>query len=152
VERGLHFLSAGAVSFARGLNDTPKIAGILLAGSIAGAEASTNVLLGLLMILGGFAGAARVARTMSFEITPMSDRQGFLANLVTSAVVVGASAAGLPVSTTHVTCGAIAGLGFGRGSLARKRFGQILLAWLVTLPLGAMGAAAALWIWGSGRN
>jgi PiT family inorganic phosphate transporter len=138
-EAGLHVLSAGAVSFARGLNDIPKIAGILLIAPFISWNGWMLVLLGLVMAIGGLLGSARVGRTMSSEITPMTDRQALLANLVTSSLVIGASAFGLPVSTTHVACGSLAGLGLCTGKLAVKRLAQILAAWVITLP-----AAAAL--------
>jgi inorganic phosphate transporter, PiT family len=67
----LHFLSGGAVSFARGLNDTPKIAALLLVAGASGAHwglASVAVA----MAVGGLLNAKRVADTMSHKLTGMN--------------------------------------------------------------------------------
>ncbi len=136
----VHFLSAGAVGFARGLNDTPKIVGVALAGMALDVQLSV-VFVALAMALGGLLQARRVARTMSYRITPMSDGQGALANLVTSGLVIFASHLGLPVSTTHVSCGALFGLGAATGRLNWGIAGRIVSAWFLTLP--AAGAIAA---------
>lgn len=134
----LHWLSAAGISAARGLNDTPKIAALLLAGAAAGAEAGFGVV-AVAMAAGGLAGAARVARTLSHRITPMAADQALSANLVGAALVTAASLMALPVSTTHVTSGGI----FGIGLLRRREADwglvrSILLAWLVTLPAGLL--------------
>lgn len=108
----LHFLSAGAVSFARGLNDTPKIVALLLAAHALRIPLSSGlVAIGLAMAIGGLLNARRVAMTMSERITTMNHGQGFTANLVTAALVTLASQWGVPVSTTHVSCGSLFGLG-----------------------------------------
>ncbi len=136
-----HYLSAGAVSFARGVNDTPKIAAILLVAGASG-PASAMLAVGAGMAAGGILQAVRVGRTMSDRITPMNARQGFGANLATAALVLGASRFGLPVSTTHVSVGALAGLGISAGALHRRTALTILLAWIATLPLAfVLGAA-----------
>ena len=132
----LHFLSAGMVSFARGLNDTPKIGAMLLAGGTLSPRAAlVGVALG--MAVGGLLNAKRVAETMSHRVTAMDPGQGFTANLVTSTIVILASKLGLPVSTTHVSCGAL----FGIGTVTRQAHWNIivgiLLAWITTLPLAA---------------
>jgi len=133
---GLHYLSGGAVGFARGLNDTPKIVALLLAGE------ALNPTLGLALVavamaLGGVLNARRVAETMSRKITPMNPGQGFTANLVTSLLVAGASRLGLPVSTTHVAVGSLFGIGLVNGTARAKMVLAILLAWMTTLPIGA---------------
>jgi len=138
-----HFLSAGAVSFARGVNDTPKIAALLLAASALPPNAAVG-LVGAAMLAGGLVYARRVAQTMSHRITDMSPGQGLTANLVTSALVIGASRLGLPVSTTHVSCGALFGIGAVTGRAHWRTIAQIGLAWVITLPVAAaLGAAFA---------
>ena len=132
-----HFFSAFAVSFSRGLNDTPKIAALLFTLTLAGMRAST-LLVGAAMLLGGLLSARRVAETLSHRITPMTPGQGFTANLATSLVVLAASAFGVPVSTTHVSVGALFGLGMVRGSTRRRSAAAILLTWAVTLPAAAV--------------
>jgi PiT family inorganic phosphate transporter len=137
---GLHYLSAGTVSFARGLNDTPKIVALLLVVE------ALHIQLGMLaiataMALGGLLNARRVAITMSRKIARMNDGQALTANLVTGLLVVLASRYGLPVSTTHVSVGAISGIGLANGSAARGVIGGILASWLLTLPIAAATAA-----------
>jgi PiT family inorganic phosphate transporter len=136
----VHFLTAGAVSFARGLNDTPKIAALLLvAGTVAPGAALTGV--GLVMAVGGWFGARRVAETMSLRVTEMNSGQGLTANVVTALLVIGASRFGLPVSTTHVSCGSLFGIGTATRRAHWGTIGGILLAWAVTLPMaGLLGA------------
>ncbi len=142
----LHYLSAGAVSFARGLNDTPKIVALLLAARGLGLNSSTGmVAVSIAMAVGGLLNARKVAVTLSQRITSMNHGQGFTANLVTSCLVTTASTFGLPVSTTHVSCGSL----FGLGAVSRTaRWGvirTIALSWLATLPLAAGLAAVVAW-------
>ncbi len=75
----------------------------------------------------------------------MNQGQGFTANLVTAALAIFAHGLGMPVSTTHVSCGSLFGLGFVSGKGNGRMIRSILLAWIVTLPLAALlGAGAAL--------
>jgi PiT family inorganic phosphate transporter len=142
---GLHYLSAGVVSFARGLNDTPKIAALLLALPLLGAGGSSTVV-AVAMAVGGLLGARRVAETMSTKITAMNPGQGCTANLVTSTVVIAASCVGLPVSTTHVSCGALFGVGISTGQAQWISIARILSAWVTTLPVGALLGALCFWM------
>ena len=137
----LHFVSAGAVSFARGLNDTPKIAALLLIVPALGNFGST-ALVGLAIALGGLLSARRVAEMISQKITPMNHGQGFTANLLTSLIVIGASALGMPVSTTHVSCGALFGIGAVTRQAKWGMIATILVAWVTTLPVGVVLGAA----------
>lgn len=138
-----HYLSAGVVSFARGLNDTPKIAALLLAGKML---APDTAILGVALAIGmgGLLSARRVAETMSHRITAMNPGQGFAANIVTGLLVVVASRLGLPVSTTHVSCGSLFGIGAATRQIRWKIFGEILLAWIITLPVAAILGALAI--------
>lgn len=141
----LHFLSAGAVSFARGLNDTPKIVAILLGAKAISAPVGL-LAIGVAMAIGGALGARRVAETMSSKIVSLNAGQGLVANLTTACLVIAASRLGLPVSTTHVATGALFGIGTVTGTAQRKTIFTILLAWVTTLPLGALLGAAAMWL------
>jgi PiT family inorganic phosphate transporter len=137
---GLHYLSGGAVGFARGLNDTPKIVALLLAADAGGEALHPNIglaLVAVVMAIGGLLNARKVAETMSKKITRMSPGQGLTANLVTSVLVAGASGVGLPVSTTHVSVGSLFGIGVVNGTARVRVILTILLAWVTTLPLGA---------------
>jgi PiT family inorganic phosphate transporter len=139
---GLHFVSAGAVSFARGLNDTPKIAALLLVAT------ALNIRWGLIgvaiaMAVGGLLNARKVADTMANKITDMNPGQGFAANLATALLVNTASYHGLPVSTTHVSVGSLLGIGLTTKQAKWKPVLGILLSWIITLPCAAALSAAA---------
>ena len=140
----LHYSSAAAVSFARGLNDTPKIAGLLLVVKALDIRFSM-IALACAMALGGLVAARRVAETMSKKISVMNDGQALSANLVTAALVIGASRYGLPVSTTHVSVGAISGAGIVNGTLQGGVLASILLSWVLTLPVAAVAAGLLMW-------
>lgn len=142
VRDGVHVFSAGAVGFARGLNDTPKLAAMVVAIPALTGHAGTG-LVAIAMAVGGLLAARRVARTLAFRITPIGRDDGVGANLVTAALVALASPLGLPVSTTHVSCGALFGLGASSGRARRDTIVQIVGAWAFTLPLAAIVAAAA---------
>jgi inorganic phosphate transporter, PiT family len=138
----LHYVSAAALSFARGLNDTPKIAGLLL--SFKALDIKVSMLaIAAAMALGGLMHAHRVAETMSNRISKMNDGQALTANLVTSLLVIVASKLGMPVSTTHVSVGAITGIGLANGTVDRSVLSAILLSWLLTLPIAALAAGLA---------
>jgi len=136
----LHFISAGAVSFARGLNDTPKIVALSVAAGIFGLK--VNILaVALVMALGGLLNARKIADTMSNRITGMNHGQGFTANLVTALLVIFASKFGIPVSTTHVSCGSLFGIGLVNGKAHWNVIGGIVSAWVLTLPIAAVLSA-----------
>ena len=140
-----HFASAGVLSFARGLNDTPKIVALMLV--VKALDIHWGMLaVALAMAAGGLLNGRKVAHTMSRKIATMSDGQAFSANLVTGLLVIGASRLGLPVSTTHVSVGAISGVGLVNGSVDTGVLRNIVLSWLLTLPIAAAIAAAAWWV------
>ena len=141
---GAHLVSAGLVSFARGLNDTPKILGLVVGASVLSPAAGVLVITAA-MGLGGALGARRVAGTLARKITPMTPGQGVVGNLATSVLVIGASRLGFPVSTTHVSTGGIFGIGVDSGKLRWHAASRILTAWLITLPLAATLGAGILW-------
>jgi PiT family inorganic phosphate transporter len=140
-----HYLSAGLVSFARGLNDTPKLAAILLL--LAHFSPQTNFwMVGVTMILGGWFFSQRVAQTVSKDITEMTEGQGASTNFVTSLIVLGASAFSLPVSTTHVSCGALFGLGAANKKINWGTFSKIIMAWVFTLPMSGILSFVFFWL------
>ncbi len=140
----IHYLSAGAVCFARAVNDTPKIAALFLAtgGQIVSWKLG---LVAAAMAFGGLLHSRKVAQTMANRITELNPGQGLTANLVTAGLVLGASAASLPVSTTHVSCGSIFGIGLLRRRKNWKTIAQILVTWLTTFPLGSALGAILYW-------
>lgn len=144
----LHWLSAAATSFARGLNDTPKIValGVGATAALGASPAWLYVAIALAMAAGGLIAGFRVVETLACKVTMMTPGEGFAANLVTTVLVGAASVVALPVSTTQVSSGAIIGIGLHHGSAIRWRtVREMALAWLVTLPVAAlMGGLAFL--------
>lgn len=139
---GAHFLSAGVVSFARGLNDAPKIVAMLLLLKWMDVRWGFFAV-AITMAAGGLLNARRVAETMSHKITVMNHGQGFSANLTTGVLVILASFFGLPVSTTHVSVGALFGMGVVTGQANPRVMINIVLSWLITLPCAAIVAGVA---------
>lgn len=140
-----HMGSAAMVSFARGLNDTPKIAGLLVASVILDIDLGL-VAIAIAMAIGGLINARKVAETISHKITRQTHGQGFVANLVTGMLVILASRFGLPVSTTHVSVGALFGISLVSGKRNTRVICDILLAWLATLPIAIMLSAGTYWL------
>jgi len=140
-----HFLSAGTVSFARGLNDTPKIVALLLLWKTLDVRWGFAAV-AVTMAVGGLLNARRVAETMSKKITTMNHGQGFAANLTTAILVVLASLFGLPVSTTHVSVGSLFGIGLTTGKANPRVISAIVFSWLITLPCAAIIGGATYWI------
>jgi inorganic phosphate transporter, PiT family len=141
----LHFLSAGVVSFARGLNDTPKVAAMLLVIKALDVRLGMGTL-AIAIAIGGLLSAAKIAETMSLNITSMNHGQGLAANLATGVLVILASLYGLPVSTTHVSVGALFGIGLTKREANASVVRRILLSWLLTLPCAALAAGLVWWL------
>lgn len=155
---GLHWLSGAATSFARGLNDTPKIAAFLiLAAGLApettrlSAEYGSTwpvVAIALVMGAGGLWGGMRILKVLAHRVVPLDAATGLTANVGTSFLVLAATPLGLPVSTTHVSTGALMGVRWA----AKKKpdradaLKPILLGWIVTLPVTALMATAIGWM------
>ncbi|MDO8813202.1 MAG: inorganic phosphate transporter [Gallionella sp.] len=135
----LHVLSAMSICFARGVNDTPKLAALLIASHLFDNRVSF-ALIGIIMAVGGLLFARKVAETMSQRITQIDHAQGLAANLITATLVLFASKFGLPVSTTHVSVGSIAGVGASAKTLNWHALRNVFLSWVATLPLAAVAA------------
>lgn len=143
-----HWLSSGAASFARGLNDTPKIVAI---GAFALVPAGMTPHQILLVVAVAMAGGSllvgiRVARRLGEGVVKMSHVEGFKANLTTAVLVGLAANRGLPLSTTHVSTGAIVGAaGRDPSRLNRRTLRDFVLAWTLT-PFVAGTVAAAVFL------
>lgn len=154
----LQLFSAAAYSFSHGTNDAQKTMGIIipLLFSIGyfGAGVDPNHLpvpLWVILIahaaiaLGTLSGGWRIVKTMGYKITRLRPVHGFAAETAGAATILGASAAGIPVSTTHVICTSIMGVGSTMGTSTVK-WGvarSIVLAWLLTIPISALIGYAA---------
>ena len=136
----LHVLSGMSICFARGVNDTPKLTALLVAAHFMNAQVSI-ALIGVAMAMGGILFGRQVAETMSLRVTRMDHAQGLAANLITATLVLFASKLGMPVSTTHVAVGSIAGVGAGAKTLNWHALRNVLLSWVATLPLALIVAA-----------
>jgi PiT family inorganic phosphate transporter len=141
----LHWLTSGATSFFRGMNDTPKILalGVLAAAATGIVTEWFFLLVALAMGLGSYIAGRRVTETLAGKVTTIRHDDGFAANLVTSALVGIASFYALPVSTTHVSTGAITGVGARKADVRWRMVRGMIVAWVVTLPVAGMIAALA---------
>ena len=81
----------------------------------------------------------RVMKTIGSGITQLTPSRGYCATLAAAATVVLASRTGLPVSTTHIAVGAVIGVGLARGvgAIDLRVIGNIVVSWIITLPIGA---------------
>lgn len=143
-----HWGTSAAMSFARGLNDNPKIIalGVLAASSAGGFTAALFVLGALAMGAGSYVAGRRVTETLAERVTRIDPLEGLSASAVASSLVLVASFVALPVSTTHVATGAILGAGLRSGPQAIRwpTVAGIVSAWVVTVPAAAL-ISAALW-------
>ncbi|MBA1273841.1 inorganic phosphate transporter [Stutzerimonas azotifigens] len=146
----LMIFTACAMAFAHGSNDVANavgplaaIVGVIQGGGEVGARSAVPgwvLLLGATGIVIGLATYGyKVIATIGREITELTPSRGFAAELATASTVVGASAIGLPVSTTHTLVGAVLGVGIARGigALNLGVIGSIFMSWIITLPIGA---------------
>jgi PiT family inorganic phosphate transporter len=150
--RRLQLVSAGAFSLSHGTNDAQKtmgiIAGLLLAaGYISDFHVPIWVILAAhaAIALGTLAGGWRIIHTMGSKITKLQPVSGFAAETGAAIAVFTATYLGVGVSTTHAITGAIVGVGSTR-RLSAVRWGvagQIVWAWILTIP-AAFGIAAAM--------
>ncbi len=149
-ERGLkvlHLISSGAYSLAHGLNDAQKTMGIITVllystGYLSGEFVVPHwvaIACYAAIALGTMTGGWRIIETMGTRITKLSQHQGFSASFAGSIVLFGASALGIPVSTTHTITGAVIGAGTARRASA-VRWGvaqSVVVAWIITIPASA---------------
>lgn len=149
----LMIFTACSMAFAHGANDVANavgplaaIVGVIESKGVADIAAKSAVpgwvlLLGAVGIVIGLATYGyKVIATIGKEITELTPSRGFAAELATASTVVGASAIGLPVSTTHTLVGAVLGIGIARGigALNLGVIGSIFMSWIITLPVGAV--------------
>lgn len=155
--RRLQLVSAGAYSLGHGGNDAQKTIGIIwmlliATGYTAASEAtppgwvivSCYLAIGLGTMFGGW----RIVKTMGQRITKLKPVGGFCAETGGAITLFFATALGVPVSTTHTITGAIVGVGSAqRASAVRWGVaGNIVWAWVFTIPASAFVAIVAYWI------
>jgi PiT family inorganic phosphate transporter len=146
----MHWGAAAALSFARGVNDNAKLAAIAALGftSVGAPLWVTFVVTAAAMTIGSYAAGLRVTRTLAERVVHLDRDTGLAAALVPAGLVLAASFYALPVSTTHVSTGAIVGAGLrqGGGAVAWGRVTSLAIAWVATVPIAAAFAAAAAWL------
>ncbi|HYP84829.1 inorganic phosphate transporter [Variovorax sp.] len=155
--RRLQLLSAGAYSLGHGGNDAQKTIGIIwmlliATGHSSATDASppvwTIVSCYLAIALGTMFGGWRIVKTMGQRITKLKPVGGFCAETGGALTLFFATFLGIPVSTTHTITGAIVGVGASQRMSAVRWgvAGNIVWAWIFTIPAAAFVAAIAYWI------
>jgi PiT family inorganic phosphate transporter len=150
--RRLQLVSSGIFSYSHGTNDAQKTMGIIavvLYGTIwknraFGIPFWVILLCHAAMALGTALGGWRIVRTMGHSLTKLQPIGGFCAETGGGVTILGISALGVPVSTTHTITGAIVGVGATRGARAVRWgvAGRIVWAWVLTIPASAAVSAA----------
>jgi inorganic phosphate transporter, PiT family len=155
--RRLQLVSAGAYSLGHGGNDAQKTIGIIwmlliATGYVSASDASpptwTIVCCYMAIGAGTMFGGWRIVKTMGQRITKLKPVGGFCAETGGAMTLFLATALGVPVSTTHTITGAIVGVGSTqRASAVRWGVaGNIVWAWVLTIPASAFVAAVAYWV------
>jgi PiT family inorganic phosphate transporter len=145
--------SAALVSLAHGTNDAQKTMGIIALALISTGHLSAapfsvplwvKFLCAAAISLGTVTGGWRIINTMGNRITSIESPQGFAAEAASGTVILASSYYGYPLSTTQVVSGGVTGSGIGKKQPVHwPVFGQMVLAWIVTIPAaGLIGAGA----------
>jgi PiT family inorganic phosphate transporter len=156
VNRGFRLaqlVSGGALALSHGTNDAQKTMGVITLALVANGDIPAHhfqvpvwviVAAASAIGLGTFSGGWRIIKTMGTRIIKMDPAQGFAAQSASAAVILAASSVGYPLSTTHVTSGAVMGAGAAKRVSAVRWgvAGDIVRAWLLTLPAAALLSAA----------
>ena len=154
--RKLQLVSAAMYSLGHGGNDAQKTMGIiailLFTNGFMGPTFHVSLWIVLVchaaIALGTMCGGWRIIKTMGHKITELKPIGGFCAETSAAATLFGATALGIPVSTTHTITGAIIGVGttHGLGSVRWSVAGKIIWAWVLTIPAAAAIAAASYFV------
>jgi PiT family inorganic phosphate transporter len=152
--RGAQWATSAALSFSHGANDAQKSVGVIAAllladGRIDSLAAPSWAVLacGVALTLGTSLGGWRIIRTVGRRIYRIESIEGLASQSSSAAVILGASLAGAPTSTSQVVASSVVGIGAGRGRLRHVNWSvvrQMGLAWLITIPITAGLAAGIL--------
>ena len=155
VFRRFQLVSGGFVAFTHGTNDAQKTMGIIALALVAGGHLAPDadppfwviVSAALAMGAGTYAGGWRIIKTLGTRIAKLDPPQGFAAQTACASILWTTAHYGFPVSTTHAISGSVMGAGASR-RLSAVRWGvagNIVIAWIVTIPCAAaVGAAMEL--------
>ncbi len=150
-------VSGSMLSLAHGTNDAQKTMGIITLALVAHGDLSAHhfhvpvwviICSASAMALGTYAGGWRIIRTLGTRIIKMDTPQGVASQGAGAAVILASSHFGYPLSTTHVITGGVMGAGAAK-SLSAVRWGvagNIVAAWVLTLPAAGAFGAGAWWL------
>lgn len=145
--RSAQFITTAGLGFSHGANDAQKSMGILtlvllLGGFIDRFEVPVWVMFACAtsITLGILSGGWRIVRTLGFAIYKVRPLHALDSQLASAAVILGASAGGAPVSTTHVVATSIMGIGASERPRAVRwaKAGEIATTWIITVPSAAL--------------
>lgn len=155
--RGSEWAMSAALSFSHGANDAQKAMGVTAAILLAGGRLDTlevplwvKVATGAALTAGTAMGGWTIVRTIGRRIFHLHPIDAFSSQAASTAVILGSSFAGAPVSTTHVVASSVIGVGVGRRRWRHVRWAVVRtmgFAWLATLPAAAVlgGVLALVW-------
>lgn len=155
--RGGGWVAAAGLSFSHGGNDAQKSMGVIAVLLLAAGQTDSmsvplwaKVATGLALTMGTALGGWRIVRTIGRRIFSLTPIDSFASQTSSTAVILGASLIGAPVSTTHVVASSVVGVGAGRRRWQHVRW-QIVremgIAWLTTIPAAAALAIVVLLGW-----
>ena len=153
--RNGQFFTAVGLAFSYGANDAQKTIGIITLSLVVGGQLSSFkvpfwviLLSASTMALGTALGGWRLIRTLGGKFYKIRPVHSFATQLTSALVILSASLLGLPVSTTQVVSSAIIGVGASErfGKVRWSVAGDILTAWLVTIPASALFSAGIYWL------
>jgi len=155
--RRLQLASSAAYSIGHGSNDAQKTMGIIWLLLISAGVTSTDAAMPpnwvivscyIAIAMGTMFGGWRIVKTMGQKITKLRPVGGFAAETGGAITLFMASSLGIPVSTTHTITGAIVGVGSAQRVRAVRwgLAGNIVIAWIVTMPAAALMAALAYYL------
>jgi len=151
VFKGAQLVSAAAVSFGHGANDAQKtmgvIAALLLGAGYTSAADDGSIMVPEWVALAAYAAIAlgtlwggwKIIETMGLRLTTLHANSGLAANMGATTAIFGATAVGMPISTTHAAASSIVGAGVGSGKGANwKVVGEMVTAWVITIPASGL--------------
>lgn len=153
--RTLQIFTAGWQAFSHGTNDAQKCMGIITFALVAGGFQAdldvpnwVKISCALAMALGTSVGGWRIIKTIGTRIIKLEPASGFAADVSSAMIIILATLIKLPVSTTHVISSSIMGVGSARrfSSVRWTTAQQMVVAWVITLPITIILAAITYWI------